>query len=465
MPDIVLRLRIDDKDYDAKIIEADQQLKKLYKSTNDVSKSTSQMATIGKRDIGIFASQILYSADVTGRLGSQLSNVAQSLLTGGAVGAAFAAFAAIINVINTRNETQIKLIDELTGSLDTARNRIAELIAEYKKLTEPSFMEQVYIASLMAIGLGASEIAERIEMVRKLQKTFKDLEQEEGTVKWRLENQIKLNEELRDQATTAEEYTKYQKIINELQAQFNLLSGETKETVNEIIKVEQKPVEEKIRGAFEAYRVVQRTNAAILEDHKATNREIAASDKDTKAKQAQISEDKNRNEIDNSASTFSTLQGQFAQHTAVYKAASAAQTLISTYQGAQQAITALSAIPVVGPQLGLIMAGVITAAGLARVGSILSTDIPGYAEGGIVVGEKGPEVIAPMQDYAEGQSLLVAKTIAAVEGRLAGVGSNSIERKLDQVILAFNRKQFRIKYDDLTTANDRSTAIISELEF
>lgn len=464
MPDIVLRLRIDDKEYDAKIIEADQQLKKLYGSTQKVTDETGKMATIGKRDIGIFASQILYSADVTGRLGSQLSNVAQGLLTGGAIGAAFAGFAAIINVINTRNETQIKLINELTGSLDTARSRITELITEYKKLTEPSFVDSIYMASLMALGLGASEIAERIEMVKKLQKTFKELEQEEGTVKWRLENQIKLNEELRDQATTAEEYTKYQKIINELQAQFNLLSGETKETVNEIIKVEEKLVEEKVRGAFEAYRVVQRTNAAILEDTIATNQKIAASDKDTKAQQAGMSEERNRNEIDNSASTFSTLQGQFAQHTAVFKAASAAQTLISTYQGAQNAIAALSTIPVVGPSLGLAMATLITGAGLARAASILSTEIPGYAQGGIVVGEKGPEVIAPMDSYAEGQSLLVAKTIAAVQNRLGGEGGN-IEKKLDQVILAFNRKQFRIKYDDLYTANDKSVNIINELEF
>ena len=452
MPDIVLRLRIDDKDYDAKILEADQQLKKLYGSTQKVTDETGKMATIGKRDIGIFASQILYSADVTGRLGSQLSNVATGLLTGGAIGAAFAGFAAIINVINTRNETQIKLINELTGSLDTARSRITELITEYKKLTEPSFVDSIYMASLMALGLGASEIAERIEMVKKLQKTFKELEQEEGTVKWRLENQIKLNEELRDQATTAEEYTKYQKIINELQAQFNLLSGETKETVKEIIRVEEKLVEEKIRGAFEAYRVVQRTNAAILEDTKATNQKIAASDKDTKAQQAGMSEERNQNEIDNSASTFSTLQGQFAQHTAVFKAASAAQTLISTYQGAQQAITSLSAIPVVGPSLGLAMATLITGAGLARAASILSTEIPGYAQGGIVVGEKGPEVIAPMDSYAEGQSLLVAKTIAAVNGKI-GTGYN-MENKMNELISVFRKKNFVIKRGDLVTSID-----------
>ena len=231
-----------------------------------------------------------------------------------------------------------------------------------------------------------------------------------------------------------------------------MLSGETKETVKEIIRVEEKLVEEKIRGAFEAYRVVQRTNAAILEDTKATNQKIAASDKDTKAQQAGMSEERNQNEIDNSASTFSTLQGQFAQHTAVFKAASAAQTLISTYQGAQQAITSLSAIPVVGPSLGLAMATLITGAGLARAASILSTEIPGYAQGGIVVGEKGPEVIAPMDSYAEGQSLLVAKTIAAVNGKI-GTGYN-MENKMNELISVFRKKNFVIKRGDLVTSID-----------
>jgi hypothetical protein len=396
-------------------------------------------------------------------LGSQLSNLASGLLTGGAIGASFAGFAALLNLINTRHDDQIKLLDELTSSLDKARDNVSVLIDEYKKLTEPSFVENIQFAMLSALGLGAGEIEYRMGQLKKIKETFTALAEEESTVKFRLENQIKINTELRDSATTAEEYTRYQKVINELQDQFNSLSGKTKEIVEEIKTVEEEVLEEKIRGAYGAVKISRKANADILKDYIATQKKIQAADENTKAMKAGMSEEARRSEIENSEATFSALSGVYAQHTAVFKAASAAQALINTYAAAQ---AALAPPPLgLGPILGPALAALVVAGGLARVASILSTEIPGYAKGGIVVGEKGPEVIAPMDSYAEGQSLLVAKTIAAVNSKLGGTGSSSIENKLDQVILAFNRKQFRIRYDDLYTANDKSSAIISELEF
>src|SRR5699024_5553319 len=55
---------------------------------------------------------------------------------------------------------------------------------------------------------------------------------------------------------------------------------------------------------------------------------------------------------------------------AMMKASAIAQTIIQTYQGAQQAFTAMSAIPVVGPALGVAAAGAAIAGGMARVASI-----------------------------------------------------------------------------------------------
>lgn len=55
---------------------------------------------------------------------------------------------------------------------------------------------------------------------------------------------------------------------------------------------------------------------------------------------------------------------------AMMKASAIAQTIIQTYQGAQQAFTAMSSIPYVGPALGAAAAAAAVAGGMARVASI-----------------------------------------------------------------------------------------------
>lgn len=70
---------------------------------------------------------------------------------------------------------------------------------------------------------------------------------------------------------------------------------------------------------------------------------------------------------------------------AIAKAAAIAQTIIQTYQGAQQAFTALSAIPVVGPALGVAAAAAAVAGGLARVSAITSQQ-PSFDGGGFTGG-------------------------------------------------------------------------------
>ena len=65
------------------------------------------------------------------------------------------------------------------------------------------------------------------------------------------------------------------------------------------------------------------------------------------------------------------------------KTAAIAEALISTYQGAQQAFTSLSGIPIVGPALGAAAATAAVLAGLARVASIKAQKL---AAGGFVAG-------------------------------------------------------------------------------
>ena len=59
------------------------------------------------------------------------------------------------------------------------------------------------------------------------------------------------------------------------------------------------------------------------------------------------------------------------------KAAAITQTVLSTYEGAQKAYSALAGIPVIGPALGVAAAGAAIAAGAARVSAIRSQSFGG----------------------------------------------------------------------------------------
>lgn len=86
------------------------------------------------------------------------------------------------------------------------------------------------------------------------------------------------------------------------------------------------------------------------------------------------------------------ISGLLGESTAAGKAAAIAQATISTYQSANQAYASLSGIPVVGPVLGGIAAGVAVAAGIANVKKILAVKTPSGGGGG---GGSAPSPVAP----------------------------------------------------------------------
>lgn len=66
----------------------------------------------------------------------------------------------------------------------------------------------------------------------------------------------------------------------------------------------------------------------------------------------------------------------------VAKAAAIAQAVINTYQAATGAMAAMSAIPIVGPALGIVAAAAAVASGMAQVANIRSQSAPGRLYGG-----------------------------------------------------------------------------------
>ena len=172
----------------------------------------------------------------------------------------------------------------------------------------------------------------------------------------------------------------------------------------------------------------------------AINDEYARKNKDLKDAEIEIAQATEQAKIESTLGALNLIGSAVAQHTLLGKAVAVAQTSINTYEAASKALTA-------GPIIGPVLAGIITALGLDKVYKIMATETPsfkGYEKGGIVVGEKGPEIIAPMQDYATGQAQLVNEAVMAVERRMMALtfseAGGSYNRELVEEMKRTNKR-------------------------
>ena len=100
--------------------------------------------------------------------------------------------------------------------------------------------------------------------------------------------------------------------------------------------------------------------------------------------------------------SLGTLMGE---HNDVYKGLAVAQTSIETLKSATSAFSSMSAIPVVGPALGIAASAAAIAAGMANVKKILSVEAPqkkgGSAPPAINVTPPAPPEIPPLPDFID----------------------------------------------------------------
>lgn len=143
---------------------------------------------------------------------------------------------------------------------------------------------------------------------------------------------------------------------------------------------------------------------------------------------------------------FGSLAAMYAQGTAEWKAFATAQAIISTIQGAINAYTSTSAIPVVGPALAPIAAAIAAAAGYQQVQRINSVQIPtpkprkgekaekgfvlrgpSHAQGGIPIEAEGDEIILTKGVYRNPKLRAIASSInLAAGGRSFALGGPPI---------------------------------------
>ena len=126
-------------------------------------------------------------------------------------------------------------------------------------------------------------------------------------------------------------------------------------------------------------------DAKFYTDKKALEAADTANKKENAETQEQIEKRKQQAREQYLAAGANTLKqaaSLLGEATGAGKALAIAATTIDTYQSATAAYKSLAGIPVVGPALGGIAAGVAVASGLANVKKILSVKVPGGGGGG-----------------------------------------------------------------------------------
>lgn len=143
--------------------------------------------------------------------------------------------------------------------------------------------------------------------------------------------------------------------------------GEEQVILQEALEAKLLTEDEYRAASIDAERAYQDTQVKIdkdAEDRKTAIAKMAAEDR--------------KNALGNALSDLSTLMNtESRKQFEIGKAAAIAQTVISTYEGAQKAYTSLASIPYVGPALGIAAAGAAIAAGGARVSAIRSQSMGG----------------------------------------------------------------------------------------
>ena len=135
-----------------------------------------------------------------------------------------------------------------------------------------------------------------------------------------------------------------------------------------------------------------------------------------KIKSAQLQAD-----LDATAGMLSSAAALQKEGTAGWKATKIAETVVSTYSGAQKAYESMVGIPIIGPTLGAIAAGIAVVAGLKQVQTIRNTPIPEMAMGGIVGGYGSGTSDSVNARLSRGESVINAKSTRMFKPLLSNI--------------------------------------------
>ena len=104
-----------------------------------------------------------------------------------------------------------------------------------------------------------------------------------------------------------------------------------------------------------------------------------------------------------------------------WKTTKIAEARINTFMGASSAYSAMASIPIVGPGLGIIAAGLAIIQGQKQVDAINATEIPKMARGGVVGGYGSGTSDSVNAKLSKGEVVINAKSAKMFRGALSGM--------------------------------------------
>ena len=196
-----------------------------------------------------------------------------------------------------------------------------------------------------------------------------------------------------DEKAAAEKKAADEKAAAEAQALLDKYKS-NRDIINDLLqKADLDSIENTFDRAMQELAIQRDLDLQKLTDAEATEAEINIIKKSYSDKAKQLSKEEadfqkalRKQNIDDALAATSTILGNtkelIGEGMAGYKAVAIAQATIDTYASAQAAYKSVVGIPVVGPVLAPIAAGVAVAAGIKSVQNIMKTKIPGAADTG-----------------------------------------------------------------------------------
>lgn len=146
--------------------------------------------------------------------------------------------------------------------------------------------------------------------------------------------------------------------------------------------------------------------------------------------------------LNQTASTLGDIAGLFGEQTVAYKAIKFVEITINTITAAMNAYASAAAVPLVGPVLAPIAAASAVAFGVKQQTDLMGVEIPGFAQGGSIVGENGIEIIQPAADYAQGFAVVASMTAMAVrDAYMRSFAGNGQSARPNKTRIEVSRRQ------------------------
>lgn len=220
-----------------------------------------------------------------------------------------------------------------------------------------------------------------LEQITAREDAIRELEDEKAREKHELkkERDAEFKEELAEieaENKLLEEEAKFEQELNEARSAEErqlILLQKAKYVADQELKI----AKEKELAKVKEYENAEQLKAAIRKKYKLKSEKVETdfntAEKELKSDQVKWTELTEAQKLNTIKGALNNASDAFNKGSGAWKAIKIAETTITTYQSAVNAYNSLSGIPIVGPALGAVAAGLAIATGIAQVSKIAST--------------------------------------------------------------------------------------------